>query len=170
VFALLGGIGLATVSVGGDAAGFVLDATGIGAVVGVPLNAVSTAGLAAGAAVAGSGATSIIRAAAGPDRVTVMQASSNDGGGGAGDGGGGSSDTPHTKQEVASQAKDLGYGQRVAPQKVPFNSHGQPAFWNGKVYISPDVDGHNVYGWKMFSRGGDRIGTYNWDLSTRVKN
>jgi hypothetical protein len=93
VFALLGGIGLATVSAGGDAAGFVLDATGIGAVVGVPLNAVSTAGLAAGAAVAGSGATSIIRAAAGPDRVTVMQASSNDGGGGAGDGGGGSSDT-----------------------------------------------------------------------------
>jgi uncharacterized protein YukE len=76
-----------------------------------------------------------------------------------------------TAQSAAEQAQsaELGYGQRVPPQKLPFNSHGQPAFWNGKVYISPDADGHNVWGWKMFSRSGDRIGTYNWDLSTRVK-
>ncbi|ATW52329.1 hypothetical protein CGZ69_35860 [Streptomyces peucetius subsp. caesius ATCC 27952] len=60
----------------------------------------------------------------------------------------------------------LGYGRRIAPQKAPFNSHGQDVFSNGKNYITPDIDGRNVSGgWKVFSRRGDRIGIYDADLN-----
>jgi len=39
-------------------------------------------------------------------------------------------------------------------------------FTNGKSYITRDVDGHNVTnGWKMFSRRGARIGTYDSELN-----
>nr|WP_253282887.1 toxin C-terminal domain-containing protein [Cedecea davisae] len=66
-------------------------------------------------------------------------------------------------------AKILGYNQRLGPNKAPFNSHGQPAFFNGKDYITPDVDGHNVSdGWKKFSKKGVRLGTYDKDLN-RIK-
>ncbi len=75
VFSVLGGIGLTTVSAGGEVLGVGLDATGVGAVAGVPLNALSTAGIASGATIAGAGAASIIRDAAGPDRDTLMQSS-----------------------------------------------------------------------------------------------
>ncbi|MCP3820476.1 polymorphic toxin-type HINT domain-containing protein [Streptomyces sp. A3M-1-3] len=67
---------------------------------------------------------------------------------------------------LKDRAGALGYGRRIAPQKAPFNSHGQDVFFNGKNYITPDVDGHNVSGgWKVFSRRGDRIGTYDADLN-----
>lgn len=67
-------------------------------------------------------------------------------------------------------AQELGYSQRIPPQKAPFDSHGQPVFSNGKGYISPDVDGHNVTnGWKMFDIKGRRTGTWNSDLSERLK-
>ncbi|QTO01087.1 toxin C-terminal domain-containing protein [Aggregatibacter sp. 2125159857] len=66
-------------------------------------------------------------------------------------------------------AEKLGYGQRIPPQKAPFNSHGQDVYWNGKNYITPDVDGHNVSdGWKIFDRRGNRLGTYDKDLK-RIK-
>lgn len=68
---------------------------------------------------------------------------------------------------VADLAGDLGYGTRIPPQKARalFDSHGQAVFFNGKNYITPDVDGHNVVGWKMFDRSGRRIGTYDRDLN-----
>jgi len=66
-------------------------------------------------------------------------------------------------KEAASR---LGYDRRIPPQKAPFDSHGQPVFSNGKEFISPDVDGHNVSdGWKVFNRKGQRIGTYDKDLN-----
>ena len=72
-------------------------------------------------------------------------------------------------KDAEEAAKKLGYDRRVAPNKAPFNSHGQPAFFNGKDYITPDVDGHNVSeGWKKFSKKGVRLGTYDKDLN-RVK-
>ncbi len=41
-------------------------------------------------------------------------------------------------------AEALGY------RRTNFRSHGQPVYFNGKNYISPDVDAHNVTnGWKM---------------------
>ncbi|MEU5753725.1 polymorphic toxin-type HINT domain-containing protein [Streptomyces sp. NPDC047829] len=67
---------------------------------------------------------------------------------------------------VGDRAGALGYRQRIPAQRAPFNSHGQVVFSNGKNYITPDVDGHNVSGgWKMFNRKGQRIGTYDPDLN-----
>ncbi len=64
------------------------------------------------------------------------------------------------------QAAILGYTTRISAQKAPFDSHGQEVFTNGKNYITPDVDGHNVSnGWKMFNRRGARIGTYDAELN-----
>ncbi len=72
-------------------------------------------------------------------------------------------------KEAEQAARDLGFNKRIPAPKVPFNSHGQPAFFNGKVYISQDIDGHNVTnGWKMFNRKGDRMGTYDSNLN-RIK-
>ncbi|MFJ7271319.1 ricin-type beta-trefoil lectin domain protein [Streptomyces sp. NPDC099050] len=66
------------------------------------------------------------------------------------------------KQTVADRARDLGYTQKQAD----FYTHKQPTFWNGKQWISPDVDGHNVdQGWKVFNRQGQRIGTYDRDFN-----
>ncbi|WP_435884309.1 RHS repeat-associated core domain-containing protein [Streptomyces anulatus] len=67
---------------------------------------------------------------------------------------------------LKDRAASLGYKTRIPPQRAPFHSHGQDVFSNGKGYISPDVDGHNVSGgWKVFNRRGDRIGTYDADLN-----
>ncbi|AVG41410.1 toxin C-terminal domain-containing protein [Achromobacter insolitus] len=42
-------------------------------------------------------------------------------------------------------------------------------FWNGKQYITRDIDAHNVSGgWKIFDRRGNRVGTYDKDL-VRIK-
>jgi hypothetical protein len=64
----------------------------------------------------------------------------------------------------ADRAKDLGYDRPV--KDPPFNPHGQKVFGNGKDFITPDVDGHNVSdGWKGFDRRGNRTGTYDKDLN-----
>jgi Novel toxin 21 len=64
------------------------------------------------------------------------------------------------------RAATLGYTTRISAQKAPFDSHGQEVFTNGKTYITPDIDGHNVTnGWKMFNRRGVRIGTYDSELN-----
>ena len=74
-----------------------------------------------------------------------------------------------TNQETAEQAAILGYPKRVPPQKAPFNSHGMPVYTNGKEYLTPDRDSHNVSdGWKVLDRRGQRTGTWNWDLTERV--
>ena len=84
---LAGGMALATVSAGGEVGGIALDATGIGAVLGVPVNVISAAGLTAGAGLSAVGLTTIVKDAAGPDRVSMMNAQSGDGAGGTGSGG-----------------------------------------------------------------------------------
>jgi filamentous hemagglutinin len=69
-------------------------------------------------------------------------------------------------KEAQEAAKTLGFDRRIPAQKVPFDSHGQPAFFNGKTYITPDIDSHNVTnGWKMFDRKGNRMGTYDGNLN-----
>jgi uncharacterized protein YukE len=74
-----------------------------------------------------------------------------------------------SNRETAEQAAILGYPKRVPPQKAPFNSHGMPVYTNGKEYLTPDRDSHNVSdGWKIIDRRGDRTGTWNWDLTERV--
>lgn len=72
-------------------------------------------------------------------------------------------------KDAQNAAAVLGFDRRVPAQKAPFNSHGQPVFTDGKNYITPDVDSHNVTnGWKMFDRKGRRTGTYN-DKLKRIK-
>lgn len=73
-----------------------------------------------------------------------------------------------TTSQAADLAKWLGYGQRV--KDAPFNSMGQAVFTNGRYFISLDVTMHAgaEATWKLFSRRGQRIGTYNFDLTTRL--
>ncbi|NBI41802.1 hypothetical protein GVX86_10190, partial [[Haemophilus] felis] len=72
-------------------------------------------------------------------------------------------------KDTIEPARRLGYKDRIPPQKAPFNSHGQPVYSNGKNYITPDIDGHNVSdGWKMFDKKGKRLGTYDKNLN-RIK-
>ncbi len=72
-------------------------------------------------------------------------------------------------KEAQEAAGQLGFDRRIPAQKAPFNSHGQPVFYDGKNYITPDIDSHNVTnGWKMFDRKGNRVGTYDSDLN-RIK-
>lgn len=69
-------------------------------------------------------------------------------------------------KEAQEAAGKLGFDRRIPSQKAPFNSHGQPVFFNGKNYITPDVDSHNISnGWKLFNHKGKRIGTYDSDLN-----
>ena len=78
---------------------------------------------------------------------------------------------PKTKEEIDEQATILGYPKKIPPPKAPFDSHGMPVYFNGKQYLTPDRDSHNVdNGWKIFSRRGKRTGTWNWGLTERVKN
>ena len=40
-------------------------------------------------------------------------------------------------KEAQEAASNLGFDRRIPPQKAPFNSHGQPVFYDGKNYITP---------------------------------
>jgi filamentous hemagglutinin len=62
--------------------------------------------------------------------------------------------------EAADLAGYLGYTRRV--KDAPFNSHGQAVFTNGRTFITEDVDMHlgTDATWKMFSRRGQRMGTF----------
>lgn len=68
-------------------------------------------------------------------------------------------------QEVAV---NLGYDKRIPPHKAPFASHGKPVYTDGKNYITRDRDGHRGGYWKMMNRNGDRIGTYNIDMTEKI--
>jgi RHS repeat-associated protein len=72
---------------------------------------------------------------------------------------------------TTSQAEDLaewlGYTKRV--KDAPFFSKGQAVFTNGKNFITQDIDMHKIEAtWKMFDRYGKRVGTYTYDLLTRL--
>jgi hypothetical protein len=73
VLGMLAGGSLAAVSAAGEGAGLVLDATGAGAVAGVPLNVVSAAGVVAGGVLAMASAEDLASHAAGDDTVEPVQ-------------------------------------------------------------------------------------------------
>jgi hypothetical protein len=77
----LGGIGLTVVSGFGDAAGGVLDATGVGAIVGVPVNALSTAGVITGAGITTAAVGDLMHHAMSDDQVSPMKVDSSSGSG-----------------------------------------------------------------------------------------
>ncbi|MET7696934.1 putative T7SS-secreted protein [Streptomyces sp. NPDC005485] len=80
--AVLGGLGLAAMGAGEEVGGILLDATGIGAALGIPINIAAAAQIATGLSIAGVGAANIMHDAAGPDRVDMT----SDGSGGGTDG------------------------------------------------------------------------------------
>ncbi|NEB05006.1 putative T7SS-secreted protein [Streptomyces sp. SID13726] len=86
--AMLGGMLLAGVSAGGEGLGVALDATGVGAIAGVPLNAVSAAGIATGVGLAGAGAVDLAQHAGNDSRVEPLRMNSE------GSGTGGSAQRP----------------------------------------------------------------------------
>jgi hypothetical protein len=69
VAGVVGGAALTGVSLAGEGVGIALDATGVGAVVGVPLDVASAVGIAVGTGVAAAGVASIAKEAAG---MTLM--------------------------------------------------------------------------------------------------
>lgn len=72
--AMLGGLMLMGISAVGEGGGLLLDATGVGAIAGVPLNVVSAAGLTAGAALAGAGTISLAQHATSDSKVNPLEA------------------------------------------------------------------------------------------------
>ena len=70
-----------------------------------------------------------------------------------------------TNSAARAAAKDLGYN---PVRNAPFNSHGQQVFKKGNNYITRDVDSHSGGAFKMFDRRGNRLGTYNEDLTIRI--
>jgi filamentous hemagglutinin len=85
--------------------------------------------------------------------------------GGGSSGGGSSNAGGLTNQEARKRAQELGFKE---VKDAPFSSHGKPVFKKGDVYITPDRDMHKGGVWKMFDRRGNRVGTYNADLSGLV--
>ena len=69
----VGGIGLTAISSVGEGAGFLLDATGVGAIVGVPLNVVSAVGIAGGVAMTVGGGKDLVEHATTDDRVEPVK-------------------------------------------------------------------------------------------------
>ena len=78
VLTAAGGIALTGIAAGGDGLGVVLDATGVGAVAGVPLNAISTAGVVLGAGMTAAATGDLARHAATDDHVSPMDTSVGD--------------------------------------------------------------------------------------------
>jgi RHS repeat-associated protein len=85
-----------------------------------------------------------------------LMAAANDSGSGSG---------PLSNADARKQASDLGFKET---KDAPFNSHGKPVFKKGDFFITPDRDMHKGGVWKMFDRSGNRIGTYNADLTERI--
>jgi uncharacterized protein YukE len=73
--ALVGGVALTAISAGGEGVGLALDATGVGAVAGLPLNAVAASGVAAGAGLTDAATTSLMQHAAGNDALSPVRGS-----------------------------------------------------------------------------------------------
>lgn len=70
---ILGGIGLISIGTGGEAGGFALDATGVGALGGVPLNIAAAGTIGAGTTAVGHGIFRAVAAASGDSAVNPVQ-------------------------------------------------------------------------------------------------
>jgi hypothetical protein len=82
-----------------------------------------------------------------------------------GRGKGESEEVPFSSRLASSAASKLGFSRRVSTQKLPFNSHGEPGYTDGKNYITRDNTSHTGGSWKMFNRNGVRLGTYDENLN-----
>lgn len=115
---ILGGLGLAVLGAGGEVGGVALDATGIGAVIGVPANVVSAGAIVGGGAIALHGAMDYEHA------VTQLNMSSDSGGAGGGGGSGGGSIDQSEKTfndrelKIAENLKSEGKNVKAIPEST----------------------------------------------------
>jgi uncharacterized protein RhaS with RHS repeats len=72
-----------------------------------------------------------------------------------------------TNAAARQSAEKMGFSRVKDP---PFGSHGQEVFKKGNTYISRDINGHNGGAWKMYDIKGNRIGTFNENLTIQIKN
>jgi hypothetical protein len=121
-----GGAALTVVSAAGDGLGVVLDATGVGAVAGVPLNAVSTAGVVAGGGMVVAAMGDLGRHAAGDDKVSPVKSGR----------GGGDSGTPRGSDGELTYEKSPKHGTEQRGNAAPAPTNGQQALENS-VSIKP---------------------------------
>ncbi|WP_051386370.1 putative T7SS-secreted protein [Actinokineospora inagensis] len=82
VFTAAAGMGLTAISAVGEGGGLLLDATGVGAVVGIPVNAVSAAGMATGIGITTASMAALAIQAGGDDHVEPVQPDNGGGSGG----------------------------------------------------------------------------------------
>ncbi len=74
-----------------------------------------------------------------------------------------------TKEEAARKAREMGF------VNTPYRPENEPVYKKGRRYISRDRTGHHGEAWKMgydpwgLSRPETRLGTYNKDLTQRVR-
>lgn len=69
-------------------------------------------------------------------------------------------------EEAHRKAEELGFKYtKNSPCKTTGN---RPVFRKGGTYISPDKTGHKGGVWKMFDRYGERIGTWDINLTRRI--
>ena len=142
---LLGGLLLAGVSLGGEGLGVVLDATGVGAVAGVPLNAVSAAGVTAGVGIAGVGATNLAQHAANDSRVEPLKMNSQS------SGSGGTSQRP-ASELIKNGQEYKGTGKGRHKNNLP-STNGPP---NGTLY-KKDPNTGQVTNYTTYDANGNAI-------------
>lgn len=73
---------------------------------------------------------------------------------------------PLTNKEARNLAEKMGFREKKNP---PFDSHNELVFYHDKkkIWITPDIDGHNGGVWKLFKHNR-RDGTYNMDLTMKI--
>lgn len=130
---ILGGLGLAGISAGGEVLGTAADATGVGAVVGVPVNVLSATGIAAGGTLAMAGAGDLGSHAAGDDQAHPF--------GDGGSGGGGDPDAPGQAQNVLGKIDDGDWPPKGVKGGGSFSNDGRPG---GEVLPTTDANGNPV--------------------------
>jgi hypothetical protein len=101
------------------------------------------------------------------DARLIFACSGTGGQGGAGESGSSGGGRNGWTNKIARQkAAELGYEEA---KDAPFDSRNQLTFKSGTGWITPDIDGHTGYQtWKLFDSSGNRLGTYNTDLTVRL--